>query len=47
MLAHEKKCYEIAELLDCDPTAVSKEIKRNRVISKTAKTKEKILCKVR
>lgn len=45
MLAHDKKCCEIAELLDCDPTAVSKEIKRNRVISKTARTKEKILCK--
>lgn len=30
-LAHDKKCVEIAEKLQCDPTAVAKEIKRNRV----------------
>lgn len=44
MIAHEKKCKEIAELIGCDPTTISKEIKKNRIISKDSKVKSKILC---
>lgn len=46
MLAHGKRCVEIAEEIGCDPTTVAKEIKLNRVVSKQATTKgNKILCK--
>ena len=30
-LSHDQKCTKIAESLGCDPTSVSKEIKRNRI----------------
>lgn len=30
-LSHDEKCTKIAESLGCDPTSVSKEIKRNRI----------------
>ena len=46
MIAHEKRCCEIAKTIDCDPTTIAKEIKRNRVILKDAsKGQEKFLCK--
>ena len=45
MLAHKATCREIAERIGCDPTTVSKEIKKNRVISKEAKGDRKFLCK--
>lgn len=46
MLAHEAKCVEIAERVGCDPTAIAKEIKRNRIVSRDAsKGKCKLLCK--
>ena len=46
MLSHHATCKEIADAVGKDPTAVSKEIKRNRVISKEARTRgSKILCK--
>lgn len=32
-LAKEFRCVEIADTLGCDPTSVSKEIKRNRIDS--------------
>ena len=45
MLAHEKSCKDIAEAIGCDPTTISKEIKKNRIISNPSKLKSKILCK--
>lgn len=46
LLAHGKKCVEIAEALNFDPTTIAKEIKRNRVIAKDAsKGQNKFLCK--
>ena len=45
MLTHKATCKEIAERIGCDPTTISKEIKKNRVISKEAKINKKILCK--
>ena len=45
MLTHKATCKEIAERIGCDPTTISKEIKKNRVISKEAKGNKKILCK--
>lgn len=46
MLSHKAKCCEIANRIGCDPTTISKEIKKNRIISKEARTKgNKILCK--
>lgn len=46
MLAHEKRCVEIANVIGCDPTTIAKEIKLNRVISKQATTNgKKMLCK--
>ena len=45
MLTHKATCKEIAERIGCDPTTISKEIKKNRVISKEAKGDKKILCK--
>ena len=45
MLAHKATCKEIAERIGCDPTTISKEIKKNRVITKEAKGDKKILCK--
>lgn len=35
-LSHKKKAIEIAELIYCDPSAVSKELKRNRLLSREA-----------
>lgn len=34
MIAHGNKCIEIAITLGCDPTTISKEVKKNRIISK-------------
>lgn len=46
MLSHNNSCVEIATEIGCDPTTIAKEIKRNRIISKEAKTiGKKILCK--
>ena len=45
MLAHKARCIEIARKIGCDPTTISKEIKKNRIISKEAKGDKKILCK--
>lgn len=45
MLAHERSCKDIAEAIGCDPTTISKEIKKNRIISNPSKLKSKILCK--
>lgn len=35
--AHKATAASIAELLNCDPTSISKEVKRNRTISKEAR----------
>ena len=45
MLSQHKKCWEIAEQIGCDPTTISKEIKRNRTISKEARSSLKPICK--
>ena len=45
MITQGKKCIEIAKAIGCDPTTISKEIKKNRIISKEAKGDKKILCK--
>ena len=45
MITQGKKCIEIAKAIGCDPTTIAKEIKKNRIISKEAKYKSKILCK--
>ena len=45
MIAHKATCKEIAEKIGCDPTTISKEIKRNRIVVKEAKGEKKILCK--
>jgi len=44
-LSHKKKAIEIAELIYCDPSAVSKELKRNRRVSKEAIDKRDPICK--
>lgn len=44
-IAHKRTCASIAQDIGCDPTTVSKEVKTNRVISKSAKGDKKILCK--
>ena len=45
MIAHGAKCKEIAAVLGCDPTSVSKEVKRNRMITKSPATGKKFLCR--
>lgn len=45
MLVNGYKCVDIAKKLNKDPTSIAKEIKRNRIISKEGKTKDKFLCK--
>ena len=45
MITQDKKCIDIAKAIGCDPTTIAKEVKKNRVISKEAKYKSKILCK--
>ena len=46
MICHRAKCKEIAAEIGCDPTTISKEIKKNRIISKPAKNvNDKTLCK--
>ena len=45
MITKGKKCIDIAKAIGCDPTTIAKEIKKNRIISKEAKYKDKILCK--
>ncbi len=39
ILSHKAKCREIAEAIGCDPTTVSKEVKRSRIVSKEARYK--------
>lgn len=36
MIAHGKKCLEIALEIGCDPTTVAKEVKRNRILSRNS-----------
>ena len=43
MIAQGKKCIDIAREIGCDPTTIAKEIKKNRIISKEAKYKDKFL----
>lgn len=43
MIAHSKKLKEVAQSIGCDPTAVSKEVKRNRRVSRDSKNR--LLCK--
>lgn len=45
MITQGKKCIDIARAIGCDPTTIAKEIKKNRIISKEAKYKDKFLCK--
>ena len=45
MITQGKKSIEIAKAIGCDPTTIAKEIKKNRIICKEAKYKDKILCK--
>ena len=45
MLSHKAKCIDIANRIGCDPTTISKEIKKNRIISKEAKGDKKIICR--
>ena len=45
MIVQGKKCIDIAKAIGCDPTTIAKEVKKNRIISKEAKYKNKILCK--
>jgi len=45
MITQGKKCIDIATAIGCDPTTIAKEVKKNRIISKEAKYKNKILCK--
>lgn len=45
MITQGKKCIDIAKVIGCDPTTIAKEIKKNRIISKEAKYKDKFLCK--
>lgn len=45
MLAHERNCKDIDEAIGCDSTIISKEIKKNQIISNPSKLKSKILCK--
>lgn len=33
MVAHERSCKDIAEAIGCDPATISKEIKKNQIIS--------------
>lgn len=45
-IAHGLALREIANQIGCDPTTISKEVKKNRIISKEAKgTGRKFLCK--
>lgn len=45
-ISHKQTCVSIAREIGCDPTTISKEIKRNRIISKEAQLgNKKILCK--
>ena len=45
MLAHGRKCCEIAGEIGCDPTTVAKEVKRNRVVACDNSKGGKCLCK--
>ena len=45
-IAHNMTLRELANEIGCDPTTISKEVKKNRIISKEAKgTGKKFLCK--
>ena len=45
MITQRKICTDIAKTIGCDPTKIAKEVKKNRIISKEAKYKDKFLCK--
>lgn len=45
LLSHKKSSVEIAKTIGFDPTSMSKEIKRNRYISKPSKNIGKTYCK--
>lgn len=42
MLSKKMKCVEMADLLEMDPSSISKEIKRNRVLSNKGSVKDKL-----
>lgn len=45
-IAHKMTLRELANEIGCNPTTISKEVKKNRIISKEAKGKgKKFLCK--
>lgn len=44
MITQGKKCIDIAKAIGCDPTTIAKEVRKNRIISKEAKYKDKSLC---
>jgi transposase, IS30 family len=44
MLSKKMKCVEISDFLEMDPSSISKEIKRNRVLAKKGTVKDKV-CK--
>ncbi|MGI6309734.1 MAG: helix-turn-helix domain-containing protein [Bacilli bacterium] len=44
-LSQNKKLYEISDSLEYDPTTISKEIKRNRILHYRSTNKDKVcLC---
>lgn len=45
LVSKKKKCKEIAELLNVDPSTVSKELKRNRILFNKGKQNSKTQCK--
>lgn len=45
-LAKHNSCVEIADLLEVDPTTVSKEIKRNRLVYKKGKINPNSTCRI-
>lgn len=45
-LSKKKKCREIAELLNVDPSTISKEIKRNRTLFNDGKQNPQTQCKI-
>ena len=44
-ISHGLKCNQIAQNIGCDPTSISKEIKRNRIISKPSKLNKNSMCR--
>lgn len=43
-ISHGLKCNQIAQNIGCDSTSISKEIKRNRIISKPSKLDKNSMC---